>query len=52
MSKKGYYGEWGGQFIPEVLHDTFQELEIAFREIRNDPSFWQEYIDLIERLRT
>ena len=47
MSKKGYYGEWGGQFIPEVLHDTFQELEIAFQEIRNDPSFWNEYIDLM-----
>jgi tryptophan synthase beta chain len=47
MSKKGYYGEWGGQFIPEVLHDTFQELEIAFQEIRNDPSFWKEYINLM-----
>lgn len=47
MSKKGYYGEWGGQFIPEVLHDTFQELEIAFQEIRNDPSFWSEYINLM-----
>jgi tryptophan synthase beta chain len=47
MSKKGYYGEWGGQFIPEVLHDTFQELEIAFQEIRNDPSFWNEYINLM-----
>jgi tryptophan synthase beta chain len=47
MRKKGYYGEWGGQFIPEVLHDTFQELEIAFQEIRNDPSFWNEYINLM-----
>jgi len=47
MSKKGYYGEWGGQFIPEVLYDTFQELEIAFQEIRQDPSFWQEYIDIM-----
>lgn len=47
MSKKGYYGEWGGQFIPEVLYDTFQELESAFQEIRQDPSFWQEYIDIM-----
>ena len=47
MSKKGYFGEWGGQFIPEVLHDTFQELEAAFKEIRQDPSFWREYIDIM-----
>ena len=47
MSKKGYFGEWGGQFIPEVLHDTFQELETAFKEIRKDPSFWREYIDIM-----
>ncbi len=47
MSKKGYFGEWGGQFIPEVLHDTFQELETAFKEIRQDPSFWREYIDIM-----
>ncbi len=47
MSKKGYFGEWGGQFIPEVLHDTFQELEVAFKEIRQDPSFWREYIDIM-----
>ncbi|MEE4166681.1 MAG: tryptophan synthase subunit beta [Desulfocapsaceae bacterium] len=47
MSKKGYFGKWGGQFIPEVLHDTFQELEVAFKEIRQDPSFWREYIDIM-----
>ena len=47
MSKKGYYGRWGGQFIPEVLYDTFQELEFAYKEIRQDPSFWQDYIDIM-----
>jgi len=47
MSKKGYFGKWGGQFIPEVLFDTFQELEAAFNDIRQDPSFWQEYIDIM-----
>ncbi len=47
MSKKGYFGKWGGQFIPEVLFDTFQELEAAYKEIRQDPSFWQAYIDIL-----
>ena len=47
MKKKGYYGEWGGRYIPEVLYDTFEELEVAYNEIRQDPSFWQEYINLM-----
>jgi len=47
MSKEGYFGNWGGKFIPEVLHQTFQELDQAYREIRNDPAFWQEYLDLM-----
>ena len=29
MEKKGYFGNWGGAFIPEVLHQTFKELEEA-----------------------
>ncbi len=45
--KKGYFGQWGGAFIPEVLHATFVELNKAYEEARNDPSFWQEYLDLM-----
>lgn len=44
---QNYYGNWGGSFIPEVLHETFRELESAFRQIRNDPAFWQEYVELM-----
>jgi tryptophan synthase beta chain len=47
MSKKRYYGNWGGSYIPEVLHQTFQELENAYNEVRNDPAFWQEYLSLM-----
>ncbi|THB70569.1 MAG: tryptophan synthase subunit beta [Desulfobulbaceae bacterium] len=47
MSKKGYYGRWGGKFIPEVLHQTFEELEKAYQAARNDESFWQEYLELM-----
>ena len=28
--KPGYYGLWGGAFVPEVLHETFRELTAAF----------------------
>ncbi len=45
--KKGYFGQWGGAFIPEVLHQTFVELNAAYEAARADASFWQEYIDLM-----
>jgi tryptophan synthase beta chain len=45
--KNGYYGDWGGAFIPEVLHETFVQLNIAYQEARADKSFWQEYLQLM-----
>ena len=47
MVKKGYFGNWGGAFIPEVLHQTFQELEDYFKKAKADPGFWQEYTHLM-----
>src|SRR5512145_1672908 len=41
--RPGYYGPWGGAFIPEVLHETFDELVEAFANAQADPSFWKEY---------
>jgi len=45
--KKGYFGQWGGAFIPEVLHATFTELNAAYEAVRADSGFWQEYVDLM-----
>jgi len=45
--KKGYFGQWGGAFIPEVLHATFVQLSDEYKKARQDPAFWQEYIDLM-----
>ncbi|MBI5556354.1 MAG: tryptophan synthase subunit beta [Deltaproteobacteria bacterium] len=46
-AKTGYYGEWGGAFIPEVLYETFRELNAAFRTAKADPAFWREYVALM-----
>ncbi|MEW6290892.1 MAG: tryptophan synthase subunit beta [Thermodesulfobacteriota bacterium] len=46
-NKPGYYGEWGGAFIPEVLYQTFRELNDAFQQAKADPAFWQEYVSLM-----
>jgi len=47
MNDRGYYDGFGGAFIPEVLVATFDELVTAFEDARRDPSFWQEYVDLM-----
>jgi tryptophan synthase beta chain len=47
MSKTGYYGKWGGAYIPEVLHETFLEFGEAFRQAKGDPAFWREYTELM-----
>jgi tryptophan synthase beta chain len=45
--RPGYFGEFGGQFIPEVLMPAIQELEAAYAEARDDPSFQAELGQLL-----
>ncbi|MBT8330519.1 MAG: tryptophan synthase subunit beta [Desulfofustis sp.] len=47
MSTRKYFGNWGGSYIPEALHETFRQLDIAYQQIRNDPAFWEEYTALM-----
>ncbi|HEX7599805.1 MAG TPA: pyridoxal-phosphate dependent enzyme, partial [Polyangia bacterium] len=44
---RGYYGEFGGAFLPEILVATFAELETVFETARADPAFWAEYVQLM-----
>ena len=45
--KKGYFGEFGGCFVPELLMPPLQELEEAMRDIRPSPTFKEELDDLL-----
>jgi tryptophan synthase beta chain len=47
MNKKGYYGGYGGAFIPEILHATIEELITIFDQVKDDPAFWKEYTELM-----
>jgi len=47
MSKKGYFADFGGAFLPEILVATFDELTAAFEQARSDPAFWREYETLM-----
>jgi len=39
---RGYYGEFGGRFVPETLVAPVEELERAYLEARRDPEFGRE----------
>ena len=41
--ERGYYGEFGGRFVPEVLVEPLAQLERAAREAFADPDFWAEH---------
>jgi tryptophan synthase beta chain len=47
MEKPGYYGPFGGTFIPEILAATLEQLTVAFEQIKKDPSFWPAYQSLM-----
>ena len=44
----GYYGDYGGMFIPEILRTTFDELIAAFNKAKADAGFWQSYVDVMQ----
>lgn len=46
-TKTGYYGQYGGKFVPEILIPALEELETAYRETLNNPLFQKEYHDLL-----
>lgn len=45
--KKGRFGEYGGQYIPETLMSVVQELEKAYLHYKDDPDFQKELTGLL-----
>ena len=41
-TEKGYFGEFGGSFVPESLQKALDELEAAFEKYKDDESFNEE----------
>jgi len=46
---RGYFGAYGGRFVPEVLIPALDELVAAFGAARNDPSFQNKFASLSAR---
>ncbi|MGF1726555.1 tryptophan synthase subunit beta [Photobacterium nomapromontoriensis] len=48
MSKlNAYFGEFGGQFVPQILVPALDQLETAFIDAQQDPSFQDEFMHLL-----
>lgn len=46
--ERGYYGEFGGSFVPEMLYPNMVELQERYLEIMNDPVFVKEFNQLLK----
>lgn len=40
----GYFGAFGGCYVPEILIPNMQQLAAVFDQIRCDPGFWRDYV--------
>ncbi len=47
-NEQGYYGQFGGAYIPEMLHRNVEELRTKYLEIINEPSFQKEFRELLK----
>lgn len=48
VDENGYYGKFGGAYIPEMLHPNVEELREKYLEIMYEEGFRKEYEDLLK----
>jgi tryptophan synthase beta chain len=44
----GFFGEYGGQFVPPQLKTALEEVATAYEQAKNDPEFQKEYLMLLK----
>jgi tryptophan synthase beta chain len=49
VDHQGYYGKFGGAYIPEMLYPNVEELRQRYLEIVSDPGFRKEFLDLLHK---
>ena len=48
VNEKGYYGQFGGAFIPEMLYPNIEELRQKYLSIMAEPDFKAEFDQLLK----
>lgn len=49
VDENGYYGCYGGAYIPEILHSNVEKLKEAYSRYIDDPEFTAEYENLLSQ---
>jgi tryptophan synthase beta chain len=49
ISERGYYGQFGGAYIPEMLYPNVETLRQSYLGFIEDPSFQQEFHELLQQ---
>lgn len=47
VNQNGYYGDFGGAYIPEMLYPNVEELRTKYLDFLSDPQFQQEFQALL-----
>ena len=47
VDENGYYGQFGGAYIPEMLYPNVEELRLNYLKITAEPSFKKEFLELM-----
>ena len=48
VDERGFYGEFGGAYVPEILYKCVHDLQEAYLPIIESPEFKQEYHALLK----
>src|SRR5674536_207217 len=48
VDERGFYGEFGGAFIPEMMYPNLKELSDNYLKILNDKKFKNEFASLMK----
>ncbi len=48
VSESGYYGEFGGAYVPEMLYSNLEEIRTSYRQIMAEPEFQEAFANLLQ----
>ena len=50
VDEKGFYGDFGGAYIPEMLYPNCEELRQNYLSIMEEPSFKEEFQEIFTKM--
>ena len=48
VNQEGYYGDFGGAYVPEILHQCVEDLKVNYLKVLESKEFKQEFEQLLK----